>query len=76
MKKIVDDILADIVTIIVRDIRQQRKRNSKQRINNSKTNGYSNHKQQTNGLPKSIQKHQHKTTNGKHHSNELIPTNR
>jgi hypothetical protein len=46
--EIIDDILADIVTIIVRDIKQQRRKPS------TKTNGHSNHKQQT---------------NGKHHSN-------
>jgi hypothetical protein len=76
--EIVDDILADIVTIIVRDIRQQRQKNYKQqqRIHISKTNGHSNHKQQTNGLSKSIQKQEHKTTNGKHNINDLIQTNR
>jgi hypothetical protein len=38
--EIVDDILADIVTIIVRDVRQQREKNFKQRI--SQTNGHTN----------------------------------
>jgi hypothetical protein len=38
--EIVDDMLADIVTIIVKDIKEQRK----------KPNGHSNHKQQTNGI--------------------------
>jgi hypothetical protein len=40
--EIVDDILADIVTIIVKDIKEQRK----------KTNGHFNHKQKTNGIQK------------------------
>jgi len=40
--EIVDDILADIVTIIVKDIKQQRK----------KSNEYFNHKQQTNRIQK------------------------
>lgn len=40
--EIVDDILADIVTIIVKDIKAQRK----------KPNGHFNHKQQTNGIHK------------------------
>jgi hypothetical protein len=40
--EIVDDILADIVTIIVKDIKQHRK----------KINQHSNHKQQTNGIQK------------------------
>lgn len=38
----VDDILADIVTIIVKDVKQQRK----------KFNGHVHHKQQTNGISK------------------------
>ena len=76
--EIVDDILADIVTIIVRDIRQQRNRNFKpqQRITNGKTNGYSNHKQQTNGLGKLSQKQEQRQTNGKHNINDLIQANR
>ncbi|CAF1255016.1 unnamed protein product [Rotaria sordida] len=55
--EIVDDILADIVTTIVKDIKEQRKK-----IIN-KTNGHINHKQQMNGIKK--------ITNGKHNSNGL-----
>ncbi|CAF1060892.1 unnamed protein product [Rotaria sp. Silwood1] len=55
--EIVDDILADIVTIIVKDVKEQRRK-----IIN-KTNGHLNHKQQMNGIKK--------ITNGKHNSNGL-----
>ncbi|CAF2576915.1 unnamed protein product [Rotaria sp. Silwood2] len=55
--EIVDDILADIVTIIVKDIKEQRRKV----IN--KTNGHLNHKQQMNGIKK--------IPNGKHNSNGL-----
>ncbi|CAF1286023.1 unnamed protein product [Adineta steineri] len=53
--EIVDDILADIVTIIVKDIKEQRHKTI------IKTNGHFNHK-------KSINENQ-KMTNGKHTSN-------
>jgi hypothetical protein len=48
----VDDILADIVTIIVKDIKQQRK----------KINGHSNPKQQTNGIQKITNGKHHSNT--------------
>jgi hypothetical protein len=74
--EIVDDLLADIVTTIVRDIREQRQRNFKQRMSNGKTNGYLTHKSQTNGLTKSIQKQERKITNGKNNTNGFMQTNR
>jgi hypothetical protein len=55
--EIVDDILADIVTIIVKDIKEQRRKLI------IKTNGHDNHKQQIND--------NQKITNGKHTSNGL-----
>jgi hypothetical protein len=55
--EIVDDILADIVTIIVKDIKEQRRKLI------IKTNGHGNHKQQIND--------NQKITNGKHTSNGL-----
>lgn len=44
--EIVDDVLADIVTTIVKDIKEQRRKAM------IKTNGHSKHKQTTNGIPK------------------------
>ncbi|CAF1397880.1 unnamed protein product [Adineta steineri] len=75
--EIVDDLLADIVTTIVRDIREQRQRNFKQqqRITNGKTNGHLNYKSQTNGYAKSIQKQEQKLTNGKINTNGFTQTN-
>jgi len=55
--EIVDDILADIVTIIVKDIKEQRRKLI------IKTNGHGNHKHQIND--------NQKITNGKHTSNGL-----
>ena len=58
----VDDMLADIVAIIVRDIKQQRRKTT------GKLNGHTNHKQQTNGSSS--------LTNGKHTSNGFNETKR
>ena len=79
--EIVDDLLADIVTTIVRDIRHHRQSTFKQhqqqqRMPNGKTNGHSNHKTQTNGWTKSTQKQEQKMTNGKNTSNGFSQTNR
>ncbi|CAF1168814.1 unnamed protein product [Rotaria magnacalcarata] len=73
--EIVDDVLADIVTNIVQNIRQQRQKNFKPHIQLIKTNGYSNRKPSTNGLSKSTHKHEQKLTNGKHHMSGSIHTN-
>lgn len=53
--EIVDDILADVVTIIVKDIREQRRRTM------IKMNGHANHKRP---VSENL-----KLTNGKHHTN-------
>ncbi|CAF3485094.1 unnamed protein product [Rotaria socialis] len=55
--EVVDDILADIVTIIVKDIKEQRRRPM------IKTNGHSHPKKPMNTIPK--------MTNGKHNTNGL-----
>lgn len=55
--EIVDDILADIVTIIVKDVKEQRKREM------MKIYGHTNQKQPMNGIQK--------LTNGKHNLNGL-----
>ena len=58
----VDDMLADMVAIIVRDIKQQRRKLT------GKLNGHTHHKQPTNGLSS--------LTNGKHSSNGYSETKR
>ncbi|CAF1312016.1 unnamed protein product [Rotaria magnacalcarata] len=55
--EVVDDILADLVTIIVKDIKEQRKKPM------IKTNGHSHPKKSMNTIPK--------MTNGKHNTNGL-----
>ena len=55
--EIIDDILADIVTIIVKDVKEQRRKAI------DRTNGHFSHKQQMNGIKK--------ITNEKHKLNSL-----
>ena len=70
--EIVDDTLADIVTYIVRDIRQQKQSNGKHRILPAKINGHSHSKPSINGLSKPlVAKHEHKASNGKLPSSDL-----